>query len=442
MTVEHVADDVGHPEEANAGEVFRAFMMSPAALVLTDHQGRTLLANHEARARFENRTVDPSSIASALEARWTGGHVLMRPQDQSPPSRVAVRAFKTPFHILLDFGVAGQPTVGDELSQLRARVRQLERLAATDHLTGAWNRAHFDRLIQSEIARSLESRTPVSLVLLDIDHFKEVNDRFGHGIGDSVLRDLVQLLQHRIRASDMLFRWGGEEFAVLATTYGRRGAQRLAQNLCDAVAAHEFPVVGRITLSAGVAEHADQETPRAWFTRLDAALYAAKSAGRNRVVVDAMGNSDVWAHLDGSPPLHLSWQEAYECGNDTIDREHRELFEVANQLIDIAGQPRTDLAQFETVFDEMLGQVQRHFADEEDILQRYGYLDLPRHRQAHAGLLRRAQHLKEQASAGSIGFGIVVEFLAQDVVARHMLAVDRAFFPLFASSSADFEPVE
>ena len=421
---------------ADAAELFRAFLQFPAALALTDPQGHTLLVNQEMQTRFPGRTVAPESVAAAVEAGPLGGHVLLQASEPSKALSVAVRAFQMPQHVLLDFGLASQTVVDDELSRLRERVLQLERLAATDHLTGAWNRAHFDRLVDAEIARSLASHQPVSLVLLDIDHFKDVNDRFGHGVGDSVLRELVQLLHSRMRASDLLFRWGGEEFAVLATTHGRRGAQRLAQHLCDAVAAHEFSVAGHITLSAGVAEHAGHETPLAWFSRLDDALYAAKSSGRNRVVVDPLGNSDAWAGLPGGSALHLAWQEAYECGNPTIDEEHRLLFEVANKLIDAAGRAPGDPAQFNTLLDELLDHVRRHFSDEEAILLQHGYADLARHKLAHEGLLRRAAYLKAQTEAGATSLGTVVEFLAQDVIARHMFAVDRAFFPLFQNASA------
>jgi diguanylate cyclase (GGDEF)-like protein/hemerythrin-like metal-binding protein len=317
-----------------------------------------------------------------------------------------------------------------ELRSLRERVSMLERLAATDHLTGAWNRAHFDRLIDGELARASSSRQPVSLVLLDIDHFKTINDTFGHAAGDSVLCELVGLVQARTRASDVLFRWGGEEFAVLASSVGYRGAERLAENLCQTVAQHSFRTVGSVTVSLGVAEYVGTVDAGSLFKRLDAALYAAKDGGRNRVVVDRRGNSDVWA-AEGSSALHLVWQEAYECGDATIDGEHRELFVLANRLIDAAFRGEVAPTKFRVALEELIAHVQRHFADEEAILARLHYADLEPHKRSHAGLLRRAAFLRERAQAGEATLGAVVEFLAQDVVARHLMAVDRAFFPLF-----------
>jgi hemerythrin len=276
----------------------------------------------------------------------------------------------------------------------------------------------------------------VSLVLLDIDHFKQVNDTFGHGVGDSVLRELVRVLQPRLRATDILFRWGGEEFAVLVSSGGYRGAERLADDLCRAVAAHPFRTVGAVTISLGVAEHLGAEDPASWFARLDNALYRAKGSGRNRVAVDRRGNSDTWAAQSGASALHLVWQEAYECGDSTIDREHVQLFDMANELIDAVTVSKADPTPVKQALDALLESVQHHFTDEEAILASLSYTDLEPHRQAHAGLLRRAGYLKQQADAGTASLGAVVEFVAQDVVAHHMLVVDRAFYTLFETGKS------
>jgi diguanylate cyclase (GGDEF)-like protein/hemerythrin-like metal-binding protein len=315
--------------------------------------------------------------------------------------------------------------------ELARQIAELESRVTTDALTGLWNRAHFDHIIEKELDRSLRHRQPLSLILLDIDNFKRINDAFGHQVGDRVLRELAIVANSAIRSSDALFRWGGEEFAVLAMSSGYRGAGRLAESLRGQLASHLFPSVGSLTVSLGVAEHADAESAEDWFRRADAMLYAAKRDGRNAVRIDPQGNSDQWREPGIRPNLHLVWQEAHECGEPSIDREHQELFELANDLIDEFFAHDEDSGQILPAFDRLLGHIARHFASEEEILARHGYAELEAHRRAHAGLLARAEELRNAVQAGGAGLGGLVEFLAGDVVARHLFKADRDFFPLF-----------
>lgn len=318
-----------------------------------------------------------------------------------------------------------------KLRALAGQVAHLETRASTDALTGAWNRAHFDLIAEREIDRSVRYKQPISLILLDVDHFKRINDEFGHQAGDQVLREVASVCCTVTRSSDPLFRWGGEEFAVLALSAGYRGARRLAESLRGQIAAHAFPAVGSLTVSLGVAEHSVRESAESWFGRADAMLYAAKREGRNTVRVDPTGSSDVWNAEGGLPTLHLVWQEAYESGEPTIDAQHRELFEIANALIDLLLTCVQDISRVLAAYDRLLDHVVRHFADEEAILERHGYAHLDSHRRAHAGLAKRAIELRAAVSEGRAGLGGVVEFLAADVVARHLFKSDHEFFPLF-----------
>ncbi|MCC7198383.1 MAG: bacteriohemerythrin [Gammaproteobacteria bacterium] len=325
-------------------------------------------------------------------------------------------------------------TTSAPLQQLQDRIAELERLVATDHLTGAWNRTHLDRVIGLEVARSASNRQPVSLVVADVDDFKSINDRFGHAVGDSVLRELVSVLNANIRSSDLLFRWGGDEFVILVSGGGYRGAERVAESVRSAIAAHDFTGAGTVRISAGVAEHVGSETPGAWFQRADAALYAAKQGGRNRIVVDRQGDSDTWAAAGQGALLHLTWLEGYESGNATIDAEHRELFRLANALMDATLAAERAPAACGAALDALLEHVGHHFADEEALLEEAQYDHLEGHRRAHAGLVRRALELKRLLHAGRASLGVVVEYLVQEVVAHHLMVVDRAFFPLFSGN--------
>jgi diguanylate cyclase len=322
-----------------------------------------------------------------------------------------------------------------ELQALRDRVRELERESATDHLTGAWNRSHLDRTIQAELARAVRYQQPLTLLLIDVDHFKRINDTHGHAAGDRVLQELVRRIKKEVRASDVVFRWGGEEFVVLATGTGYRAGERLAEKLRLAVSGEPFAEVGVVTASLGVAELDANEDTSAWFLRLDQMLYKAKEGGRNCVAVERRGNSNRYAAERGAMPLRLSWEEAYESGHEVLDGQHRRMFELTNELIDATLGRGSNKARTEQVLDDLLAHIRMHFSYEELLLDHLHYEHLAVHRGAHALLLQRAVDLREKASQGTADPGALVAFLAKDVVSRHILAVDRHFFPLLASAA-------
>jgi diguanylate cyclase (GGDEF)-like protein len=187
-------------------------------------------------------------------------------------------------------------TLRSELSQ---RNRQLERsiariqeLASHDELTGAFNRRHFMELLRDERERSHRTQQPYSVALFDLDHFKTINDRFGHAAGDAVLRDFCTLVQAHMRVTDRFARWGGEEFVLLMpVTTPVESASLAVERIRGAVASHDWssssvlPSDVRVTVSAGVATCVSAESAEALIARADRALYQAKDAGRNCFVM-------------------------------------------------------------------------------------------------------------------------------------------------------------
>ena len=167
--------------------------------------------------------------------------------------------------------------------QLREQYQQLEALSVTDHLTQLYNRAKLDLALEQEIQRSRRHPIGLGVIMVDVDHFKQVNDRHGHQVGDQVLVAMAELLKRRVRVSDMVGRWGGEEFLVLCPGADLEGVRNLAEDLRLAVAEHEFPVVERKTASFGVAACQEGDSVESLVARADRALYAAKANGRNRV---------------------------------------------------------------------------------------------------------------------------------------------------------------
>ena len=169
------------------------------------------------------------------------------------------------------------------MKKLRALNRKLEKLSITDRLTGLFNRLKLDEVLESEVARAPRSGQPFSVILIDIDHFKAVNDQHGHQTGDQILIDLAEILRSGTRATDFVGRWGGEEFLIVCPYTDAASACQLAENLRQTIQDHRFPVVAQKTASFGVASFRQDDTVREIVSRADTALYAAKAAGRNRV---------------------------------------------------------------------------------------------------------------------------------------------------------------
>ncbi len=161
---------------------------------------------------------------------------------------------------------------------------RLEHLATIDPLTGVKNRRSMDEELAMASASAARTGISYGLVLLDLDHFKKINDEHGHGVGDEVLKDLVALIEQNIRRSDQLFRFGGEEFVLLMGGVDQTGLRAVMHNLQHIM--HRFlrHPGGRVTASFGVALLEPGESPDDWLARADEALYRAKASGRDRIV--------------------------------------------------------------------------------------------------------------------------------------------------------------
>lgn len=168
--------------------------------------------------------------------------------------------------------------------------RELTRLSATDRLTQVFNRGKLDAVLEEELARATRYRLALSVVLLDIDHFKEVNDAHGHLVGDDVLVRFAGLLKESIRQVDKVGRWGGEEFLLVLPGTDLEQARQVAEKLRQVIAAETFPVVAHKTASFGVASLGPGDSVEKLVGRADAALYRAKESGRNQVQAAGPGS--------------------------------------------------------------------------------------------------------------------------------------------------------
>jgi len=168
---------------------------------------------------------------------------------------------------------------------------ELTRLVSVDPLTQTRNRRALAEALDEAAYRLKRHATPASLIIFDIDHFKAITDRLGHDGGDEVLVAIASRLRARVRLSDAVFRYGGEEFVVLASQTDLESAERLAEDIRRIVSAETTPE--RVTVSCGVAELRPEESCESWLKRADKALYSAKNQGRNRVVAAREESSHV-----------------------------------------------------------------------------------------------------------------------------------------------------
>ena len=155
--------------------------------------------------------------------------------------------------------------------------------ATTDPLTGISNRLKFGETLKAEISRSRRYTLPLSLIMFDIDHFKGINDTYGHLTGDKVLVGIVELVSKNVRVNDLFARWGGEEFMIMVTNSALDHARILAEKLRLMIEQHHSPEGIRVTCSFGVAQLLHDESEDRFIQRVDDALYLAKARGRNRL---------------------------------------------------------------------------------------------------------------------------------------------------------------
>ncbi len=329
----------------------------------------------------------------------------------------------------------------DEIGQLAAGVKRLEvsmaeerklrklteSWAITDELTGLQNRHFLSQNIEGVMSRSDRYGESLSMVMFDLDHFKQVNDVWGHPAGDAVLRQTARVAEQLIRSSDWLVRFGGEEFILVMPQTTLDGAFAAAEKIREALERSDHPDVGKVTASFGTSQRKSNESFDSWYGRTDQALYQAKQSGRNRVVS---------AVQDALPaqPLRVEWVAQWEVGHPLIDEQHRKLVEISNNLIAMLMAPQVQQEEVRLWLSRLLESLEKHFKSEEEILADAGYPELSDHAALHDQLLRQTQQLKASYLKNEIGESAFILFVVQDVVMGHMLKEDKLFIPYIKKS--------
>lgn len=428
---------------------YGAMVLSKEGIISTDELGRILVMNQVAESLFgrglsevsgedlrqvfqvrdaeiKEKTVDP--VCQVL----TSGEPMILPPNTVIVDKNGVEHYAAGScapAVDSDGKVIGAVLNFRDITTAWLKQKQDEYVTTHDALTGAYNRLFFERKIAEVMARSHRYEEPLSMAILDLDRFKQVNDTWGHPVVDAVLKETAALAQAAIRVTDYLVRLGGEEFIILMpqTTIGN--AQLAAEKIRRTLEAHVHPVAGQVTASFGVAEYLKTESFEHWYKRVDGALYRAKDNGRNCVVA---------AKAEEKLPIafvQLEWQSEWESGDAGIDEEHRQVLKLGNRLIYLllAGEARETI---DRQVDLLLTHIEKHFFNEVCALKAVAFPEVKMHEKSHQTLLKKALKLKAEYHRDAFHPAAFFSFMVDDIIVGHMLKEDVQFFSYIKAKNA------
>ena len=325
-----------------------------------------------------------------------------------------------------------------DISQRKQLESDLSRMAREDELTKVFNRRYFYEIGNREVIRGNRFRESQALMMIDIDHFKRVNDTYGHETGDIVLRAMAEECGRSLRSVDVFGRLGGEEFAALLlntdSEIARMLAERIRKRIEDFVVETPEGLI-QFTISIGLVTFTESNLPLDALLKLaDKALYTAKGSGRNKVVMHAATPDPEPLPTDSirTSLVRLEWEKGYESGCQTIDRQHRGLFLLANDLLGaiISGAPDTEV---DSIANDLMKDMIVHFRSEDMIFRKAGYPGADVHSRIHAGIIQDMESILKRFKKQQASVADLFNLLAIKVIKEHFLTEDRQFFPYLRS---------
>lgn len=310
-----------------------------------------------------------------------------------------------------------------DITEQKQAEENFRNIAIKDKLTGLYNRYYFDLRVNDEIIISDRYNEPLTMILLDLDHFKNINDTWGHPVGDIVLKETAEIISSTIRKSDYVFRVGGEEFVVLMPKTEINDALVLADKIRVEVENNDYSVAKKVTVSIGAAQKYKSESLDNWYTRTDKALYFAKESGRNCVVNYENMNNKIIAFA------HIEWSNQWDSKNMEIDNQHKKFIELANTLL-FMGFSNSKMDKIIKQLDLLIDHIMYHFSFEEKLLSEIGYPNYEEHIVIHKELLKKSLNLREAYINEKFSVTEFFSFVVDDVVLGHLIKEDEKFFDL------------
>lgn len=289
-----------------------------------------------------------------------------------------------------------------------------------DRFTGIYTREYFNSRVNEEFSQAVRYEYPLSMIIFDLDHFKEVNDDKGHLVGDEVLLEIVALVNTIIRKEDVFARWGGDEFIILMPetelSSGHFISERIRREVENLALCNRL----NVTISLGCSQWIEHEYLESWFLRTDNALYKSKKTGKNKVTVSQNPN-------EKNVLIRIDWLDEWNCGNPTIDIAHQNLLDRCNTIIESSlNRSSTDniIINIESFLEELKG----HFKDEIDLLKDSHYPDIERHIKIHEDLLIKGDQIYADTKKSQIQLIELFTFLINTVIKEHIVLEDHKYF--------------
>ncbi len=293
-------------------------------------------------------------------------------------------------------------------------------LILRDGLTGVWNRRKLDEVGVYEISRLQRHGTPVSLAIIDVDDFKRVNDVHGHGVGDQVLKLIPAACSRILRETDVIGRWGGEEFLVILPNTGMSELHKISSRICDAINAIDILPDRMLSVSIGLSVCLSKDSFHSWFERADKALYHAKKTGKNR------SSFDMPLTFDADVPSVI-WSDRFESKIPDIDAEHFELIKLINVWISSSQINYSKQTLLDSIYN-IRSAMAEHFESEISQITNMNYtVDIISHELEHTRLIDRLDFLVSVFERGQLDLGAISEFLVCELFVDHIMTEDRTF---------------
>lgn len=313
-----------------------------------------------------------------------------------------------------------------EQANLERAMLKMKELAERDELTKIYNRRYVNNAIRTETIRLNRYGGDSSLILIDIDHFKDVNDKWGHDIGDYVLITLADLVQENLRATDTLGRWGGEEFMILLPHTTMAQAILKAEQLRLIIEQHVLRHNIRITCSFGVSTKYSGESHKTWIKRADVGLYDAKETGRNQVCKCES------ITLEDSPIHEFTWTEEFLCNIPIIDDAHIQLMNTIKRLI----KQTFSHEEMSKRLDLLLEDCARHFSEEEQEMRKYAFPLVVQHKHIHNRLIVDTSQIVEKYQSHPDAIDLLsVLVVLEELIVDHLMQEDIKFFQYLKAES-------